>query len=178
MRKANAIISLALIILLCIHGILGAMSLYGIGYVTLRPLAWVMLGLLASHIVLSCILTARTIAALRRTGTCYWKQNRLFWIRRLSGLAILVLLFLHLTVFSTARTGGLLHWFHVADLLSQLLFVAAIAVHVLSNLRPLLIALGRNRVRERAANILLALCIFLLFMAGGMLVYFLRWNVF
>ena len=100
-------------------------------------LAWIGVGILAAHTVLGLLLTAQTFRASRSGGKLYGKQNALFWARRTSGLAILLMLFFHIGVFGRVQDGVyILFPFTTVRLLTQLLLVASVFVHLLLNLRP------------------------------------------
>ena len=116
------------------------------------------------------------LQAQKKAGAAYFRQNILFWARRISGLAVMVMLCFHLTAFE--RAGGAayrLQNFNLFRLISQLLFVLSLAVHVLSNVRPLLISFGIRSLKERSPEILLTLAGILLFFAAAFIVYYLRW---
>lgn len=78
------------------------------------------------------------------------KQNRHFWMTRISGVLFLVLILAHKTWIWVGPTeqGG----FKVVLLLVQLVYILAIFVHVLINIRPLLgkFGQGANKGLQRA----------------------------
>ena len=91
----------------------------------------------------------------------------------------MVLLVFHLTAFGdNSGAQYRLAWFDTAKLVTQLLLVAAIALHVLSNVRPMFISFGIRSLRERVGDILVILSAGLLFMAAAVIVYYIRWNGF
>ena len=176
MRKLNAILTAAILLLFILHGILGAFTISGIGEGAAKAAAWVCLLLTVFHMGIGVILTIRTLQAQKKAGAAYFRQNILFWARRISGLAVMVMLCFHLTAFE--RAGGAayrLQNFNLFRLISQLLFVLSLAVHVLSNVRPLLISFGIRSLKERSPEILLTLAGILLFFAAAFIVYYLRW---
>ena len=75
------------------YGLMGSFMLLGISSGAGKFLAWIGVGILAAHTVLGLLLTAQTFRASRSGGKLYGKQNALFWARRTSGLAILLMLF-------------------------------------------------------------------------------------
>ena len=177
MRKWNAIISAAVLVLFILHAVLGSLQLTGLGHTVLKPLAWIMVGLIAVHVILSTILTVGSLRVWRRTGTAYFRENRLFWARRISGFAILVLIFFHLTAFGHTVEGIYrLRVFDAARLTTQLLLVAAVAVHLITNIKPMLISFGIRALRPRAADILFFLSVLLLIAAAAFILYSLRWS--
>ena len=105
------------------------------------------------------------------------KQNALFWARRTSGLAILLMLFFHIGVFGRVQDGVyILFPFTTVRLLTQLLLVASVFVHLLLNLRPLLVSLGIVRDKEQRGDLYLILSILVLFVAGSIILYYIGWN--
>ena len=71
-----------------------------------------------------------------------------------------------------------LNYFGTVQLISQILLVISIAVHVLSNIKPLLIAMGVRGFRDIFIDVLYIFSIMLLFAGAGFVIYYLRWNVF
>ena len=90
---------------------------------------------------------------------------------------IMLLLAFHLTAFGYQTTGGYrLYWFDDFKLATQLLLVAAIALHVITNVKPMLISFGVRSLKERTGDILFVLSVLLLFFASAFIAYYLRWN--
>lgn len=178
MRKWNAVLSMIILVLFLIHGILGAFQMLGTGSVTLRVLAHTLFGLILIHTVLGIVLTVQSIRVWKKTKVPYLRQNLLFWTRRISGLVIMVLIFFHMSAFSY-YDGDVyrLKWFTAFRLAVQLLLVLSLAVHVISNVKPMLIAFGIRSLKERAVDILFVLSLILLFMAAAFIVYYIRWNM-
>ena len=90
MRKSNSILTAVILVLFIIHGILGALNMIDVVVVITKVMAWVMVALIAVHVVLSCILTAQALKTWKVTGAPYFKENTLFWARRISGIADLI----------------------------------------------------------------------------------------
>ena len=178
MRKLNAVLTAAILVLFLLHGILGAFQLFGLGDTALKAVAWAAIGLVALHVFISGKYTLDTLRVWRRTGAGYFRANKLFWARRISGFAVMVLLVFHLTAFGTTADGVYrLKWFDTGKLITQLLLAAALAVHVISNVRPALIAFGVRNLKPWAGDILAVLAVLLLVMAAAFVVYYLRWNL-
>ena len=179
MRKWNALVSAAILLLCLLHGILGGFQLLGGSSSALKAIAWTAVGLILVHTGMGLKLTADTLRALRRTGAGYFRENRLFWLRRVSGVAIMLFLALHLLAFRATGTGGgyRLPIFGTGDLISQLLLVLSIGVHVISNIRPMMTALGAKNRGHWAVDLLLVLAVLLLFFGAAFVIYYLRWNV-
>ena len=165
------------ILLLSAEEMMGSFMLLGISSGAGKFLAWIGVGILAAHTVLGLLLTAQTFRASRSGGKLYGKQNALFWARRTSGLAILLMLFFHIGVFGRVQDGVyILFPFTTVRLLTQLLLVASVFVHLLLNLRPLLVSLGIVRDKEQRGDLYLILSILVLFAAGSIILYYIGWN--
>ena len=178
MRKWNSLLTVLIFLLFLLHAVFGSLQMLGVGKTVGKSLAWVTLGLIAIHTLIGLKLTVDTLQAQRRSGAAYWKENKLFWARRVSGMAILLLLFCHLTAFGYDRDGAYrLHWFTTGRLTTQLLLLAAIGLHLITNLKPLLLAFGQKNLRGYLGDLLVALSVLLLFMAVAFVVYYLRWNM-
>lgn len=182
MRKVNALLSMGILVLLLIHMLIGAMQLAGIlagGSLLMKILAWVMLAMLAMHVLIGIRLTADTLRAVKHAGASYFKENLAFWVRRISGMAVLAFAACHVVIFlGTTQDGAFrLHLFAGAELATQLLLVASVAVHVLTNLRPLMISLGVKGFRSILPDVLAILAALLLAAGLGFLAYFIRWNL-
>ena len=81
-------------------------------------------------------------------------------------------------VFGSVEDGlYILTPFTTVKLLTQLLLIAALFVHIFVNVRPLLVSLGVITYKERRGALFLMLSILLLFMAGSVVVYYIRWHV-
>lgn len=65
-----------------------------------------MVALVAVHVVLSCILTAKAIKTWKVTGAPYLRENTLFWARRISGIAVMLLLAFHVLAFRSSSSGS------------------------------------------------------------------------
>ena len=181
MRKWNALLSMGILVLFLIHAVLGGFQLAGMmpgGRKILTVLAWLMTVLIAAHGILGCILTVQTLIAQKKAGAAYRKENRLFWTRRMSGFAVMLLILTHIVIFLGSPAGGVyrLHLFGVVQMISQILLVMTVAVHVLTNIKPLMLALGARGFREFFTDILLILSVILCFCGIAFLIYFLRWQ--
>lgn len=180
MRKWNAVLTVVILILFLLHAVFGSLQMLGVGNTALKELSWVTVGLIMVHTLMGLKLTLETVKAQRQTGVFYWRENKLFWSRRISGLAIMFLLFCHLTAFGYyTETGAYrLYWFTAGRLAVQILLLLAVGVHIITNVKPLLIAFGVKGLHSWLIDILVIISILLLFMAAAFVVYYLRWNVF
>jgi succinate dehydrogenase/fumarate reductase cytochrome b subunit len=175
MRKWNASLSALLIVIFMIHSVRGSFLMLGVGRTVGKTLAWTGCGLLVVHIIFGALLTARTLKSGKTSGKWYFRQNAAFWARRISGLCILALAFFHFRLFGRATESGyVLFDFTTARLLVQLLFTAALFVHIFINIRPLLLSFGVLKYRERRIDCFLVLSAILLFCAGATMIYYLR----
>ena len=181
MRRWNAILTAAIMLLFLVHMICGGFQLAGLlpgGIGWLSALTWLMTALIGIHTAIGCALTAQTLRAVRRSGVHYFKENRMFWVRRISGFALMLLLLCHAVIFTAEKRGSAvrLHEFGTVQLILQILLVLGAAVHVLTNIKPLLLALGARGFREIFADILLILSVLLILAAAAFGIYFLRWQ--
>ena len=178
MRKLNTILSVLLLFICLLHGLMGSFMLLGISSGAGKFLAWIGVGILAAHTVLGLLLTAQTFRASRSGGKLYGKQNALFWARRHQGRSLLFAHALfHIGVFGRVQDGVyILFPFTTVRLLTQLLLVASVFVHLLLNLRPLLVSLGIVRDKEQRGDLYLILSILVLFAAGSIILYYIGWN--
>jgi hypothetical protein len=181
MRRLNAIISMAIIALFLIHGIAGAFQMLGFipgGSSALKMLTWIMLVLIFLHVIIVSCLTVQTLRISKRSGVSYYKENAMFWIRRISGFVLLLLVFLHLSVFMQTGSGLFrLGYFGIPQLTGQIIMLLALTVHILCNIKPVAIALGLYGGRGYCRDVLLVLSVVLCFCAVAFVVYYLRWNV-
>ena len=174
MRKINTILSVLLLVIFMLHGLMGSFMLLGIGSSAGKILAWVGVAVLAAHTVIGVILTLKIS---KNAGNSYLKQNAVFWARRASGLAILILMFFHIGLFGGVQDGiYILFPFTTVKLITQLLLVAALFIHLFINIRPLLVSLGIISYKERRGDIYLILSVLLLFSAGAVIIYYIGWH--
>ena len=177
MRSFNTILVRLLLLLLAAHVILGGFTLLKLTNLHWEGLSYVLLGGCLLHAVLGICLTIEPLRQCLRTGKWYFRQNASFWIIRLSGLAILLLLSFHLTAFTVVVNGMLfLREFHWLRLLSQLLFVSAIFIHLVYAAKPLALKTGVWDFRESASRYVLIYTIFALFSIFALISYFCFWN--
>ena len=182
MRKWNAVLSMGILALFLFHAVAGGLQLAGLlpgGSQVMKIGAWVMLALIAMHTVIGIRLTADTLRAIRASGASYFRENQRFWIRRISGFAIMILIVSHLLVFQAKSEAGAvrLHVFAGPQLFTQIMLVVSIAVHVLSNSKPLMIALGGKHFGRFLLDVLVILSALLLASGVAFVIYYLRWNV-
>ena len=114
-----------------------------------------------------------------RLSSSYFRENKLFWTRRITGFVLIIPLLMHLLIFSgTGDEAYRLVFFHSGRLISQILLIAALALHILTNIRPALIGLGIKAGRLLSADICFVLSVVLLLCCCAFCVYYLRWMTF
>ena len=179
MRRLNLFLVVGMLVTFLAHAVMGALQLSGANANTLKPLAWVCVGLTAAHIVVSAVLTVQTLYACKKSGTGYFRNNRMFWAKRITGLTIVIPLVMHLMIFHSAGEDAFrLQVFTAGRMISQILLVVTIALHVLINIKPLLTGFGVKEHRMFAGDIIFVLSIILLLLAAAFAVYYLRWTAF
>lgn len=181
MRRVNAWLGVAIIVLFLVHGIAGGYQLAGIlpgGNQVLTVLAWVLVALVVAHVVIGTILTVQSVRASRVGGKVYAKENAAFIVRRVSGFAILIFLVAHVVIFYGDYSSGSyrLSLFEGPQLVLSICLVVSLAVHILSNIKPLFIGLGVNQ-KSRRTDLVIILAVVLVFCAVMFAVYFYRWNI-
>ena len=181
MRKWNTLLSICIIILFLIHAVAGGFQLMGLlsgGNVILSVLAKIMLVFIIIHGVIGIKLTWDSIAACKKSGVSYYKENRLFWARRISGFAIIIFILIHVILFLGKNDGVYrLNYFGTLQLATQILMVLSLAVHIITNINPMIISFGVSKIKEYAVDILVVLSAILLFTAVGFVIYYIRWII-
>ena len=178
MRRLNLILVAGMLVSFLVHAIIGSMQLMG-AQSNLRALmiaADFLVAFMAAHVVVAIIFSIRTLRAIKRSGANYFRNNRLFWARRISGFLIIIPMIMHLMIFHSPQSEVYrLSAFTAGRMISQILLVAAIALHVLINVKPALMGFGVKGHRKFAGDIIFVLTILLFVFAVSFLVYFLRW---
>ena len=180
MRKWNTIISLILIILFLIHAIAGSFQLMKIipgGNSMMKTISCILMLFLIIHIVIGIKLTFDSIKIGKRSGKFYLRENAVFWTRRITGFAMILLIICHVILFMNKGEVFRLNNFNEIQLIFSILLVLTLVVHILSNIKPVLIGLGIAGFRAYVKDILLVFAIVLLISSVAFVVYFLRWNV-
>jgi succinate dehydrogenase hydrophobic anchor subunit len=170
-RKWNVVLSTLILALLAAHGIVGTVLLMG-GNILLKPLARALFTLVMVHAVISILLSIQGIRTWLRTGALYFKENKSFWIRRISGLAIMILICLHAAMFGHKPNGS--NTLAGLDMFVQLLMVVSVLVHVVTNVKPLFIAFGCRAGKKKTVTIIAVFSVFIAFCAAGLITYYVR----
>lgn len=172
----NRLVGLMLPLLL-IHGLWGSFTLLGINSFTLKPVSYILTLVVVLHGIIGLVLTKDAVQTGLRTGHWYWKENARFWLIRLSGICIFILLGFHISAYTTTVNGiFFLKEFTFLSMLSQLLFLAAILVHLLAAAQPWLISRGILKFRERTWDCIVVLMIFTAFFTFAIVMYYIYWN--
>ena len=176
MRRLNLFLVIGIFVTFLGHAIGGALRLTGAENEPASWLARACVFFVCLHMIVTTILTVRTLRARRLSGAGYFKENRIFWIRRISGFAVLIPLVMHLLIFTPGSGDAYrLAVFTTGRLISQILLVLTVALHALSNIRPLLISLGVRDTKSFRTDLLLVLSVLLLLFGAAFFIYYLRW---
>ena len=141
MQRFHVIIAWLILILLILHLIMGSVTLLTPVFLVQSQFATVFLGFVCVHAALAAwkVLRGKGLRSL----TAYAGKNRAYWVRIASGAAILIAAFVHRTLWTIHTPFGvLLRDFEWPSLLAQELLTAALLIHILLNLRPLLMDSG------------------------------------
>ena len=176
MRRLNMFLVAGMLVSFLAHAIMGSLQLVGASSNALKIVAWILVGLISAHVAVTTILTVQTLYARKKAGVGYFKNNLLFWARRISGLTIIIPLIMHLVIFRASNADAYrLQVFTTGRLISQILLIAAIALHVLINVKPALMSFGVKGHKVYAADIIFVLSVLLLIFAAAFAVYYWRW---
>ena len=180
MRKFNAILGPVILAFFLLHIIIGSLQLTGLtpgGNTVMQIGAWLLIAAVGAHTVIGIKLTVDTLAAIKRSGASYFRENKLFWIRRISGFAVMLFIAAHIILFMGHGSGGAfrLNVFDVPQFIMSVLLVLSVLLHIVTNIRPLMIALGSRSAKEFIADIAVVFSVLLLFSGIAFVVYFVRW---
>lgn len=178
MRKWNNILTRVILLLLLLHALMGSLVLLGVSTVSIVPLSWLLFAAVVVHGIMGMIATIPALKSGKKTGRWYLRANAAFWTKRISGLAILLLLIFHVTAYTTSVDGHFfLKEFTVCRMISQILLILSVFVHLAVSIRSMLIAKGTKKFREKTADWMLILSVMTLFFAAAVVVYFIQWQV-
>ena len=177
MRRLNGILAFTAIILFVVHGVMSSLLMMDVTEVVVKALPHAVVAIVGVHALISLGYTIRALCVARRTHAPYFRENRLFWARRISGFAVLCLLAFHMFAFTVNNGAFRLIPFDTVRFVMQLLFLLSVAVHVISNVKPVLISLGARKLRQKSGTILFFVSAGLLVMTIGFIVYYVRWQM-
>ncbi len=180
MRKTNAILGPVIFALFLLHIIIGSLQLTGLlpgGNAVMQVFSWLLIGAVGVHTLIGIKLTADTLRAIKRSGAGYFRENKLFWIRRISGFAVMLLIAAHTLLFIGHGSGGAfrLNLFDLPQLIMSVLLVLSLLLHIVTNIRPLMIAFGVRGAKDLIADTAVIFSVLLLAAGAAFVVYFVRW---
>ena len=105
MRKWNNILARVIIVLFLLHALMGSLMLLGVSTISFQPLSWLLLIAVVIHGILGLLSTFMAVKSGKASGRWYVRQNAAFWTKRISGIAILLLLVFHVTAYTTSVNG-------------------------------------------------------------------------
>ncbi|MBR2282339.1 MAG: hypothetical protein IJ863_06935 [Spirochaetales bacterium] len=170
-----------MLLLLISHSAIGVLTLTGSipgGTAASKAVSHSFLTVLCVHAAISVVLTVKSMITIRRSGTSYPKENRLFWIRRISGFAIMLFAFQHFWMFSPTFTseGMLPPDFGVLDLVVSILLAVSVVIHISSNIRPLSVSLGVRTSRLLLSIVVVLFIIGLFCVCHAFFYYYSNWS--
>lgn len=182
MRKFNSILAAAICALFLLHIIIGSLQLAGLlpgGNNIMQAGSWLLIAAVGAHTIIGIKLTADTLTALKKSGAGYFRDNKLFWIRRISGFAVMLFIAEHIILFMGHGSGGSfrLNLFDVPQLIMSILLVLSVLLHIVTNIRPLMLAFGARASKGPAADIAVIFSALLLVSGAAFVVYFVRWLI-
>lgn len=178
MRKINTILAHFILILLLVHAFMGCLLMLGFSSITLKPLSYLLLSVVCLHALLSILSSVSSIRIGFKSGQWYFKENASFWIKRITGIVILILIFFHISAYTTIVDGHFfLKEFTFIKLISQFSLVLAIFIHAFVSLKSMLIAKGEIDFKEKRMDWLLVISIFLIFIFVSIIFYYIQWQV-
>lgn len=176
MRKFNAFLALALVIIFILHPLQGSLVLLGDLKEASKVLAWGGVILMGLHVLLGIYYSKGTVDMMIKAKKLYFKKEKNFWIIRISGLLIIIFLFFHINTYGMMENGKYVVFdFTPAKLFFQLGLILALVVHILYNLKPLIFSLGIKKIKKDTI-IKVLIILFFLFVIGAVFYYFFKWN--
>ncbi|MBQ9625376.1 MAG: pilus assembly protein PilX, partial [Clostridia bacterium] len=106
MRKFNAALTAVIMLLFIAHAVFGSFQMLGITGAVLEHLARGMAVLVILHALIGVKLTIDTLKTQKEAGVSYFKENKLFWIRRISGFGVMLFLCFHMFAFGGKNANG------------------------------------------------------------------------
>lgn len=178
MRKWNNLLARVIILLFLFHALMGSLMLLGISTISWKPLSWLLLSVVSVHGIFGIISTIPAIKTARKTGKWFFKENAAFWTKRISGIAIMLLLSLHITAYTTSVNGKFfLQEFTMGRLAAQILLILSIFIHLMVSIRSMLIAKGTIKFKERTVDWMLVLSIMMIFFTIAVVAYYVQWQM-
>ena len=148
-----------------LHAIFGSLEFVGVWSKTIQTLtmvfAFIFLGLFAVHAAIGMILGYRSIDNIDKTKTPYFRENKTFWIRWFSGVALTFTAIGHVIIF----LGLMFNWWLMPNVMTLMLIVdillgISLLVHLLSSMQSFLIDWGI--IMNKVASVAIVICVVLL----------------
>ncbi|WP_432631017.1 pilus assembly protein PilX [Brotaphodocola sp.] len=178
MRKWNHILARIILILFLLHALMGSLILLGFSTISFFPLSWFLLAVVIIHGILGLLSTFPAVRTGWKTGHWYFKQNLTFWIKRISGLSVLLLLIFHVTAYTTSVNGRFfLREFTRCRMVLQIFFILSIFIHLAVSIKPMLITKGTVKFKERTMDWMLILSTMMLFFTVAVILYYIKWQM-
>lgn len=178
MRKWNNILARVVIGLFLLHAWMGSLILLGVSNISFRPLSWLLFGTVIAHGVLGILATVQAVKSGKTNGKWYLCQNAVYWTKRFSGLAILILLCFHISAYTTVVGGAFfLKEFTLGRMMAQLLLILSVFIHLAVSIKSMLIAKGVLKFREQTVDWMMVLSLMMLFFAAAVVIYFIQWQI-
>lgn len=178
MRKINAVFGIFITAVFLVHLIAGGLLLSGIMNVSdgfMKISAFTLLSAVLIHTVIGVKLTADTFGAVKRSGVSYTAHNGSFWIRRISGAAVMLFIAAHAAEFMCGGEGVPVP--DVPKLICSVLLVVSVMIHCVTNIRPLANGLGLDAPKSAVTVSALVLGILLALSGAAFVVYFVRFGL-
>ena len=111
----------------------------------------------------------------KKTGRWFFKENAAFWTKRISGIAIVLLLGFHITAYTTSVNGKFfLQEFTTGKMATQILLILSIFIHLMVSIKSMLIAKGMIKFKERTIDWMLVLSIMTIFFTIAVIAYYIQ----
>lgn len=177
MRRLNHILACLILGLVFVHAFMALLIVLGLSTVNFYQLPKLLLYLVAAHGGLGVISTIPALRSGIRSGKWYMTQNKEFWIKRASGLAIALLLTVHTSAYITSVNGAFfLQEFTFLRWISQLLFLLSIFIHLGVSVKSTLIAQGTLKLKTRTFDCMLVLSVLTFILTAGVTAYYIQWQ--
>ena len=178
MRKWNHILARMIIVLFLLHALMGSLMLLGVSKISFLTLSWILFMAVIVHGILGIMATLAAVRNGKAAGHWYLKQNAAFWTKRISGIAILLLLAFHVTAYTTSVDGRFfLKEFTLCRMVSQIIFILAIFIHLAVSVKSMLIAKGTVKFKVRTLDWMLVLSVMMFFFAVAVILYYIQWQM-
>lgn len=178
MRKWNNILARVIIALFLLHALMGSLMLLGVSSISFKSLSWLLFTAVIAHGVLGVIATVQAVKSGKTSGKWYLRQNAAYWTKRFSGLAILILLFFHISAYTTTVGGKFfLKEFTFGRMSAQLLLILSVFIHLAVSVRSMLIAKGNVKFKERTVDIMMIMSLMMLLFTAAIIIYFIQWQI-